>query len=106
MAASWYWQRGWIEQSFKDSKSLFGLGRVRVGCPKRLSRLAMALTLALWGLTSMGLPGGGGCVVPKGFRSAAVVAWGRASVIRMALVLLEKHGNLPLCCLPEPTVAG
>jgi Transposase DDE domain len=29
MAASWYWQRGSIEQSFKDSKSLFGLGR---GC--------------------------------------------------------------------------
>ena len=24
-AVSWYWQRGWIEQSFKDSKSLFGL---------------------------------------------------------------------------------
>jgi hypothetical protein len=45
MSASWYWQRGWIEQSFKDSKSLFGVGRVRVGCPKRLSRLAMALTL-------------------------------------------------------------
>jgi hypothetical protein len=58
---------------------------------------------ALWWLTLMGLPGGG-CVVPKGFRSA--VAWGRASVIRMALVLSEKHGNLPLCCLPQPTVAG
>jgi hypothetical protein len=104
MAASWYWQRGWIEQSFKDSKSLFGLGRVHEGCPKRLSRLAMALTLALWWLTLMGLPGGG-CVVPEGFRSA-VVAWVRTSVIRMALVLLEKHGNLPLCCLPELSVAG
>ncbi len=30
-ASSWYWQRGWIEQSFKDSKSRFGLARVRVG---------------------------------------------------------------------------
>ena len=30
-AASWYWQRGWVEQSFKDSKSRFGLARVRVG---------------------------------------------------------------------------
>lgn len=26
-AASWYWQRGWIEQSFKDSKSRFGLAQ-------------------------------------------------------------------------------
>src|SRR5215211_6592514 len=42
-AASWYWQRGWIEQSFKDAKSRFGLARVRVGCPERLSRLLMAL---------------------------------------------------------------
>ena len=30
-AASWYWQRGWIEQSFKDSKSRFGLAQVRIG---------------------------------------------------------------------------
>jgi hypothetical protein len=26
-AISWYWQRGWIEQSFKDAKSRFGLCR-------------------------------------------------------------------------------
>jgi hypothetical protein len=103
MAASWYWQRGWIEQSFKDSKSRFGLARVRVGCPKRLSRLLMALSVALSWLTLMGLPGGS--VVPEGFH-AAVVAWGKASVISMALALLEKHGNLPLRCLPQPTVAG
>jgi hypothetical protein len=47
-AASWYWQRGWVEQSFKDSKGRFGLARVRVGCPERLSRLLMGLTLELW----------------------------------------------------------
>ncbi len=105
MTASWYWQRGWIEQSFRDSKSRFGLARVRVGSPKRLSRLLMALTIALSWLTLMGLPGGGG-VVPKGLRAAGVVAWGRASVITLALALLEKHGNLPLGCLPQPTVAG
>ncbi len=108
-AASWYWQRGWIEQSFKDSKSRFGLARVRVGCPKRLSRLLMALSLALSWLTLMGLPGGGGGVVPKGFcaaAAAAVVAWGKASVISMALALLEKLGNLPLRCLPQPTATG
>lgn len=102
-AASWYWQRGWIEQSFKDSKSRFGLAQVRVGCPKRLSRLLMALSLALSWLTLMGLPEGG--VVPKGFR-AAVVAWGKASVISMALTLLENLGNLPLRCLPQLTVTG
>jgi hypothetical protein len=102
-AASWYWQRGWIEQSFKDSKSRFGLGRVRVGCPKRLSRLLMALSLALSWLTLMGLPGGS--VAPKeGFDAAAVVAWGKASVTSMALALLEELGNLPLRCLPQPTV--
>jgi DDE family transposase len=99
MAASWYWQRGWIEQSFKDSKSRFGLARVRVGCPRRLCRLLMALTIALSWLTLMGLPESG--VLPEGFRSS-VSAWGRASVICLALLLLEKLGNLPLCCLPRP----
>lgn len=99
-AASWYWQRGWIEQSFKDAKGRFGLAGVRVGCPQRLSRLLMGLTIALSWLTLMGLPEGG-VLPPKGFRSS-VVAWGRASVISLALSLLEKLGNLPLCCLPQP----
>jgi hypothetical protein len=102
-AASWYWQRGWIEQSFKDAKSRFGLARVRVGCPERLSRLLIALGIALSWLTLMGLPEGG--VVPEGFRSS-VSAWGRASVISTALTLLEKLGNLPLRCLPQPPGAG
>ena len=102
-AASWYWQRGWIEQSFKDAKSRFGLARVRVGCPERLSRLLVALSIALSWLTLMGLPESG--VVPEGFRSS-VSAWGRASVISMALTLLEKLGNLPLRCLPQPAGAG
>ena len=98
-AASWYWQRGWIEQSFKDAKGRFGLAGVRVGSPERLSRLLMGLTIALSWLTLMGLPEGG--VLPEGFRSS-VSAWGRASVISLALLLLEKLGNLPLCCLPQP----
>ena len=97
-AASWYWQRGWIEQSFKDAKGRFGLAGVRVGSPERLSRLLMALTIALSWLTLMGLPESG--VLPEGFRSS-VSAWGRASVISLALSLLEKLGNLPLCCLPQ-----
>ncbi len=97
-ATNWYWQRGWIEQSFRDAKSRFGLKRVRVSSPKRLSRLLMALTIALTWLTLMGLPEKG--VLPEGFR-AAVSAWGRVSVIGMALSLLEKLGNVPLCCLPQ-----
>ena len=102
-AANWYWQRGWIEQSFRDAKSRFGLKGVRVGSPERLSRLLMAFTIALSWLTLMGLPESG--LLPEGFR-AAVSAWGRASVTSMALSLLEKLGNIPLCCLPQSSSDG
>ena len=67
-ATNWYWQRGWIEQSFRDAKSRFGLNRVKVGSPERLSRLLMALTTALSWLTLMGLPESG--LLPEGFRAA------------------------------------
>jgi hypothetical protein len=96
----WYWQRGWIEQSFKDSKGRFGLARVRVGTPERLGRLLMGLTIALSWLTLMALPESGGRL-PEGFR-AAVSAWGRVSLTGMALALLERLGDLPLRCLPQP----
>jgi DDE family transposase len=102
-ATNWYWQRGWIEQSFRDAKSRFGLKRVRVGSPERLGRLLMALTIALSWLTLMGLPESG--LLPEGFR-AAVSAWGRASVTSMALSLLEKLGNIPQCCLPQSSSDG
>ena len=102
-AASWYWQRGWIEQSFKDSKGRFGLAEVMVGCPKRLSRLLMALTVALEWLTLMGLPEVG--VMPRGWH-AAVAQRGRASVISLALALLDKLGNIPPSCLPRSLPAG
>lgn len=42
-----------------------------------------------------------GDVLPEGFRSS-VSAWGRASVMSLALSLLEKLEDLPLCCLPQP----
>jgi hypothetical protein len=102
-ATNWYWQRGWIEQSFRDAKSRFGLKRVRVGSPKRLSRLLMAFTIALSWLTLMGLPES--ALLPEGFRSS-VSAWGRSSVISLALSLLEKLGNIPLCCLPQTSSDG
>jgi Transposase DDE domain len=97
-AASWYWQRGWIEQSFKDAKSRFGLSRVRVGCPERLSRLLMGLTIALGWLTLAALPEIG--VLPRGWH-AAVAQRGRASVISLALALLDHLQDLPVGLLPR-----
>lgn len=102
-AASWYWQRGWIEQSFKDSKGRFGLDEARVGSPERLSRLLMALTIALSWLTLAALPEIG--ALPKGFH-AAVSQRGRVSVISLALALLDELGNLPPSCLPQSTTGG
>lgn len=102
-AASWYWQRGWIEQSFKDSKSRFSLAEVQVGSPERLSRLLMALTIALSWLTLAALPEIG--ALPEGFH-AAVCQRGRASLISLALALLDELGSLPPSCLPRSTTGG
>jgi Transposase DDE domain len=102
-AASWYWQRGWIEQSFKDSKGRFGLAEVMVGCPKRLGRLLMALTVALAWLTLMGLPEVG--AMPRRWQTA-VAQRGRASVISLALALLDKLGTIPFSCLPRSSPVG
>jgi hypothetical protein len=102
-AAAWYWQRGWIEQSFKDTKGRFGLSEVRVGCPRRLSRLLAALTIALSWLTLAALPEIG--AVPRGFH-AAICQRGRASVISLALALLEELGDLPSSCLPGSDAGG
>lgn len=66
-AAAWYWLRGCIEQSFKDSKSRFGLAEIRIGSPERLGRLLSALTIALSWLTLAALPEIG--ALPKGFRA-------------------------------------
>ena len=43
-AAAWYWRRGWIEQSSKDTEGRLGLSEVRVGCQQRLSRSPASLT--------------------------------------------------------------
>lgn len=102
-AASWYWQRGWIEQSFKDSKSRFGLAEVQVGSPERLGRLLSALTIALSWLTLAALPEVG--ALPKGFH-VAVSQRGRASLISLALALLDELRNLPPSCLPRSTTGG
>jgi hypothetical protein len=103
-AVAWYWQRGWIEQSFKDSKGRFGLAAVQVGCPVRLSRLLAALTLALTWLTLAALPEVG--ALPGGW-AAAVAQRGRPSLITLALALLDHLQNLPPACLPTaPSWSG
>lgn len=102
-AANWYWQRGWIEQSFKDAKSRFGLARVQVGSPERLSRVLMALTIALSWLTLMGLPEVG--AMPRRWHSA-VSQRGRSSVTALALALLDHLQDLPSSCLPRSSAYG
>jgi hypothetical protein len=97
-AANWYWQRGWIEQSFKDAKSCFGLARVQIRCPERLSRLLMALTISVSWLSLMALPEIG--AMPRRWH-AAVAQRGRASITSLALALLDHLGDLPLGCLPR-----
>lgn len=92
-----------VEQSFKDSKSRFGLARVQVGSPERLSRLLMALTIALSWLTLAALPEIG--ALPKDFH-AVVSQRGRASLISLALALLDELGDLPSSCLPRSMTGG
>jgi hypothetical protein len=91
-AAAWYRQRGWIEQSFKDAKGRFGLAKVQVACPARLSRLLAALTLALTWLALLALPE---CRhLPPRWR-ARVAAWGRPSATSLALEHLDARRDLP-----------
>jgi hypothetical protein len=92
-AVAWYRQRFWIEESFKDSKSRFQLKRVRISSPERLTRLLLALTIALCWLALAALPGSG-ALTPQWH--AAVVAWGRASFLSLALALLDTFHDLPL----------
>jgi hypothetical protein len=63
----------------------------------------MALTIALSWLTLMGLPETG--VMPRGWQ-AVVSQRGKASVVSLALALLETLEDLPLSCLPRPTGSG
>ncbi|MHB1161244.1 MAG: transposase [Chloroflexota bacterium] len=102
-AVAWYQQRGWIEQSFKDSKSRFGLAAVQVSVPERLTRLLVALTIALTWLTLAALPEVG--ALPKGWH-AAVAQRGRVSLISLALALLDHLDNLPPACLPSSSFRG
>jgi hypothetical protein len=100
-AAAWYWQRGWIEQSFKDSKTrCFGLDKVQVATPARLDRLLVGLTIALCWLGLLGLPELG--CLPPGWH-AHLAQRGRVSILTLALALLDELQDLPLRCLPQPS---
>lgn len=94
---AWYQQRWWIEASFKDSKSRFRLKYVQVGTPERLSRLLMALTIALCWLAFLVLAQPG-ALSPQ--RQAGVAQWGRVSFVRLALEYLTTLQDWPLSCLP------
>jgi hypothetical protein len=97
-AVAWYWRRGWIEQSFKDSKSGFGMDMAQIRCAHRLTRLLAALTLALSWLTLLGLPRLG--LLPEGWH-AHVSQRGTASIVNQALAYLDEYGALPDACLPR-----
>lgn len=94
---AWYWRRGWIEQSFKDVKSRFGLDRVQLGCPTRLSHLLMALTIALSWLMLLGLPRLS--LLPSDW-DRHVSQRGRLSILGRALAYLDERRCLPDACLP------
>ncbi len=96
-AVAWYQQRWWIEASFKDSKSHFRLKYVQVGTPERLSRLLMALTIALCWLAFLVFARSGGFSLPE---QAAVAQWGRASFVTLALAYLDTLHDWPPAFLP------
>ena len=89
--------------SFKDAKGRFGLDKVQVASPQRLSRLLAALVIALTWLTLLALPELG--CLPPGWH-AHVAQRGRASLIKLALELLDHLQDLPPACLPLPTTGG
>jgi DDE family transposase len=97
-AAAWYRQRWWIESSFKDSKSKFGLAAVQVARAERLGRLLLGLTVALACLTLSALPQ---LKARLNGSAAAITQWGQVSLITIALALFDEHKALPLECLPQ-----
>lgn len=85
-ALCWYWRRGWIEQSFRDAKQRFGLERVRVGTPDRLTRLLLGLTLALaWLLLAAPAAAFGAAW------AAHIGQWGRLSWLTRILAWVDAH---------------
>ena len=85
-AVAWYRQRMWLEETFKDFQSGFGLDDTRVSTAARLGRLVAALTLAVAWLYLLALPEAR--LLPRGW-AASVVTYGRASLLALALAWLD-----------------
>jgi hypothetical protein len=101
-AVAWYRQRMWLEETFKDFQSGFGLDAARVSNAGRLGRLVAALTRAVAWLQLLALPEVG---LLAGRWTAAVVTYGRASVVSLALAWFDEHGGLPATLLALPQAA-
>ncbi len=101
-AVAWYRQRMWVEETFKDFHSGFGLDATRVSNAGRLGRLVAALTLAVAWLHLLALPEVG--LVPHAW-AASVVTYRRASSVSLALAWLAAHDGLPPALLRLPSAA-
>lgn len=93
-AVAWYRQRMWLEETFKDFQSDFGLDAARVASARRFGRLVAALSLALAWLHILAQPRTR--LLPRGW-AASVVTYGRASRVSLALALLDYL----LLCSPD-----
>ncbi len=87
-AVAWYRQRMWLEETFKDFQSGFGLDETHVTTAARLGRRVAALTLAVAWLYLLALPETR--VLPRGW-VASVVTYGRASLLALALAWLDQQ---------------
>jgi hypothetical protein len=101
-AVAWYRQRMWLEETFKDFQSGFGLDATRVSNAGRLGRLVAALTVAVAWLHLLALPEVG--LLARRW-AAAVVTYGRASSVALALAWLDEHDGLPAPLLALPRAA-
>lgn len=98
-AVAWYRQRMWLEETFKDFHSGFGLDAVQVASARRLGRLVAALSLALAWLHLLAEPKLR--LLPRGW-AASVVTHGRASRVALALAFLDSLLLGSLDPLPSP----
>ena len=91
-AVDWYRRRFWIEESFRDDKSRLLLDETHVKSTKRLNRLLMVLTFATCWLSLIADPETG--ILPANWNSA-VVTWGKAGPILLALAYLDDCIHIP-----------
>jgi hypothetical protein len=91
-AVAWYRQRMWLEATFKDFHSGFGLDAARISRAPRLGRLVAALTLAVAWLHLLALPEAR--LLPRGW-ARSVVTYGRPSSLSLALAWCDEHSGWP-----------